>query len=121
MPIIIILIFIFLLVIVPGFRVIRQYERGVVFTLGKYSGIRNPGLRVVIPYLQTITRVDVRTTPIDVAKQEVITKDNVTVGVDAIVYFRGNRSRHRGGRLFRQRQQPSSRLPSVSRWSGTGS
>ena len=88
MPIIIILIFIFLLVIVPGFRVIRQYERGVVFTLGKYSGIRNPGLRVVITYLQTITRVDVRTTPIDVAKQEVITKDNVTVGVDAIVYFR---------------------------------
>ena len=88
MPIIIILIFIFLLVIVPGFRVIRQYERGVVFTLGKYSGIRNPGLGVVIPYLQTITRVDVRTTPIDVAKQEVITKDNVTVGVDAIVYFR---------------------------------
>lgn len=88
MPIIIILIFIFLLVIVPGFRVIRQYERGVVFTLGKYSGIRNPGLCVVIPYLQTITRVDVRTTPIDVAKQEVITKDNVTVGVDAIVYFR---------------------------------
>ena len=88
MSIIIILIFIFLLVIVPGFRVIRQYERGVVFTLGKYSGIRNPGLCVVIPYLQTITRVDVRTTPIDVAKQEVITKDNVTVGVDAIVYFR---------------------------------
>lgn len=88
MLIIIILIFIFLLVIVPGFRVIRQYERGVVFTLGKYSGIRNPGLCVVIPYLQTITRVDVRTTPIDVAKQEVITKDNVTVGVDAIVYFR---------------------------------
>ncbi|MGN1313174.1 MAG: SPFH domain-containing protein [Candidatus Nanosyncoccaceae bacterium] len=88
MPIIIILIFIFLLVIVPGFRVIRQYERGVVFTLGKYSGTRNPGLCVVIPYLQTITRVDVRTTPIDVAKQEVITKDNVTVGVDAIVYFR---------------------------------
>ena len=51
MPIVIILIFIFLLVIVPGFRVIRQYERGVVFTLGKYSGIRNPGLRVVIQYL----------------------------------------------------------------------
>ena len=87
MPIIIILIFIFLLVIVPGFRVIRQYERGVVFTLGKYSGIRNPGLRVVIPYLQTITRVDVRTTPIDVAKQEVITKDNVTMQIDTVVYF----------------------------------
>ncbi len=88
MLIIIILIFIFLLVIVPGFRVIRQYERRVDYTLGNYSGNSNPGLCVVIPYLQTITRVDVRTTPIDVAKQEVITKDNVTVGVDAIVYFR---------------------------------
>ena len=83
-----ILLIIILVVIVPGVRVIRQYERGVVFTLGKYSGIKQPGLRVVIPYLQSITRVDVRSTPIDVPKQEVITKDNVTVGVDAIVYFR---------------------------------
>ncbi len=83
-----IIIFVFLLVILPGCRVVRQYERGVVFTLGKYSGIKQPGLRVIVPYLQAITRVDVRTTPIDVPKQEVITKDNVTVGVDAIVYFR---------------------------------
>ncbi len=82
------IIFVILLVILPGCRVIRQFERGVVFTLGKYSGIKQPGLRIIVPYLQTITRVDVRTTPIDVPKQEVITKDNVTVGVDAIVYFR---------------------------------
>lgn len=77
-----------LLVIIPSIKVIRQYERGVTFTLGKYSGIRTPGLRLVIPYLQTITKVDIRTTPIDVPKQEVITKDNITVYVDAIVYFR---------------------------------
>jgi regulator of protease activity HflC (stomatin/prohibitin superfamily) len=77
-----------LLVILPGCRVIRQFERGVVFTLGKYSGIKQPGLRIIIPYLQSVQRVDVRSTPIDVPKQEVITKDNVTVGVDAIVYFR---------------------------------
>lgn len=83
-----IIVFVILLVVLPGCRVIRQYERGVVFTLGKYSGIKQPGLRVIIPYLQTISRVDVRSTPIDVPKQEVITKDNVTVGVDAIVYFR---------------------------------
>ena len=69
-------------------RIVRQFERGVVFTLGKFSGIKGPGLRVIIPYIQTMQRVDVRTTPIDVPKQEVITKDNVTVGVDAIVYFR---------------------------------
>ncbi len=76
------------LIILPSIKVIRQYERGVTFTLGKYSGIRTPGLRLVVPYLQTVTKVDIRTTPIDVPKQEVITKDNITVYVDAIVYFR---------------------------------
>ncbi len=81
-------ILLFLLIIIPSIKVIRQYERGVTFTLGKYSGIRTPGLRLVVPYLQTITKVDIRTTPIDVPKQEVITKDNITVYVDAIVYFR---------------------------------
>lgn len=83
-----IIVLVLLLIILPGCRVIRQFERGVVFTLGKYSGIKQPGLRIIIPYLQSIQRVDVRSTPIDVPKQEVITKDNVTVGVDAIVYFR---------------------------------
>ena len=78
-----ILILIIIFVIAPGMRVVRQFERGVVFTLGKYSGVKGPGLRLIIPYIQTMTRVDVRTTPIDVPKQEVI-----TVGVDAIVYFR---------------------------------
>ena len=86
--IVFIVLLVFFVIIVPGFRVIRQFERGVVFTLGKFSGVRGPGLRIIVPYFQTITRVDVRSTPIDVPKQEVITKDNVTVGVDAIVYFR---------------------------------
>ncbi len=80
--------FVLILIILPGCRVVRQFERGVVFTLGKYSGTKGPGLRLIVPYFQTMTRVDVRSTPIDVPKQEVITKDNVTVGVDAIVYFR---------------------------------
>ncbi len=71
-----------------GIKVINQYERGVVLTLGKFSGIRQPGLRYVFPVIQKLVRVDVRSTPIDVPKQEVITKDNVTVGVDAVVYFR---------------------------------
>ena len=83
-----IIILLIILVVIPGMRIVRQFERGVVFTLGKFSGIKGPGLRVIIPYIQTMQRVDVRTTPIDVPKQEVITKDNVTVGVDAIVYFR---------------------------------
>lgn len=74
--------------ILSGLKVVKQYERGVVLTLGKFTGVREPGLRIVIPIFQTITRVDVRSTPIDVSKQEVITKDNVTVQVDAVVYLR---------------------------------
>ena len=74
--------------VLGGMRIVNQYQRGVVLTLGKFTGIREPGLRIVFPGLQTMTMVDVRSTPIDVPKQEVITKDNVTVGVDAVVYFR---------------------------------
>ncbi|MCA9342162.1 SPFH domain-containing protein, partial [Candidatus Saccharibacteria bacterium] len=81
--------FVFLVVFLAGgVKVINQYERGVVLTLGRYSGLREPGLRFVLPVFQKLIRVDVRSTPIDVPKQEVITKDNVTVGVDAVVYFR---------------------------------
>ena len=74
--------------ILSGLKVINQYQRGIVLTLGKFTGVRQPGLRVIIPIFQKITRVDVRSTPIDVSKQEVITKDNVTAAIDAIVYFR---------------------------------
>lgn len=69
-------------------KIVNQYERGIVLTLGRYSGVKEPGMRFLIPGIQIMRKVDVRTTPIDVPKQEVITKDNVTVSVDAIVYFR---------------------------------
>lgn len=75
-------------VILSGIRIINQYERGVVLTLGRYSRTLSPGLKLMIPIVENMTKVDVRTTPMDVPKQEVITKDNVTVNVDAIVYFR---------------------------------
>lgn len=74
--------------VVSGIKVINQYERAVVLTLGKFSGIRQPGLRIVVPVFQKMIRVDVRSTPVDVPQQEVITKDNVTIKVDAVVYFR---------------------------------
>lgn len=74
--------------ILSGIKVINQYERGVILTLGRYTGIRSPGLRIVIPILQRMYRIDQRTNTIDIPKQEVITKDNVTVNVDAVVYFR---------------------------------
>lgn len=74
--------------VLAGLKVINQYERGVVLTLGRFTGLRQPGLRVVLPIFQTIHKVDIRSTPIDVPQQEVITKDNVTIKVDAVVYFR---------------------------------
>jgi regulator of protease activity HflC (stomatin/prohibitin superfamily) len=74
--------------ILSGLKIINQYERGVVLTLGRYTGLRQPGLRVVVPIIQNLIKVDIRSTPIDVPKQEIITKDNVTVGVDAVVYLR---------------------------------
>lgn len=86
--VVIFIIVIVALFVLSGIKVINQYERGVILTLGRFSGIRNPGLRIVIPIFQRLIRVDMRSTPIDVPKQEVITKDNVTVGVDAVVYFR---------------------------------
>lgn len=74
--------------ILSGLKVVNQYERGVVLTLGKFTGIRNPGLNIIIPIFQRMVRVDIRTNTIDIPKQEVITKDNVTVNVDAVVYFK---------------------------------
>lgn len=79
---------IILAVMISGIRIINQFERGVILTLGRYSGIKSPGLRVVVPIVQQMTKVDVRSTPVDVPQQEVITKDNVTIKVDAVVYFR---------------------------------
>jgi regulator of protease activity HflC (stomatin/prohibitin superfamily) len=74
--------------VLSGIKIVNQYERGVVLTLGRFTSVRQPGLRIIIPIIQRMIRVDVRSTPIDVAKQEVITKDNVTAGVDAVVYLR---------------------------------
>ncbi len=74
-------------IIASGIKIIDQYERGVVLTLGKFSGIREPGLRIVVPVFQRMIKVDIRTNTIDIPKQEVITKDNVTINVDAVVYF----------------------------------
>ena len=71
-----------------GIKVVNQYERGVVLTLGRFTGVRQSGLRYVVPVFQKMMKVDVRSMPIDVPKQEIITKDNVTVGVDAVVYLR---------------------------------
>jgi len=85
----VITIVIFLSVFLPQmFKIMREYERGVVFRLGKFQSTKGPGLIVLIPFIDKVERVDLRVLTINVERQEVITKDNVTVNVDAITFFR---------------------------------
>lgn len=82
-------IIVFLAVFVPQmFKILREYERAVVFRLGKYYKTKGPGLIFLIPFIDRVERVDLRVLTINVDKQEVITKDNVTVNVDAITFFK---------------------------------
>jgi regulator of protease activity HflC (stomatin/prohibitin superfamily) len=74
--------------LVSGLRVLREYERGVVFMLGRFYKVKGPGLIVVIPAIQQMVRVDLRTVVMDVPSQDVISRDNVSVKVNAVVYFR---------------------------------
>ena len=76
-----------LLYVLSGIRVIYQYEKAIVFTFGKFSYKLNPGLKVVFPIIQTYEKVDTRVKTIDVPKQDCITKDNVSVNVDAVAYY----------------------------------
>jgi regulator of protease activity HflC (stomatin/prohibitin superfamily) len=82
------LIVIVLLVIATSFRVLREYERGVVFMLGRFWRVKGPGLVILWPVIQQMVRVDLRTVVLDVPPQDVITRDNVSVKVNAVVYFR---------------------------------
>ncbi len=69
-------------------RVMREYERAVVFTLGRFTGVKGPGLILLVPYVQQMVRVDLRTVVHDVPSQDVISRDNVSVKVNAVLYFR---------------------------------
>ena len=70
-----------------GIKIIRPYQKGVVEQLGRYKSTYDPGLKFVIPIIQSVTKVDMRERVVDVPPQEVITKDNVTVTVDAVIYY----------------------------------
>ena len=76
------------IVVGSAIRVLREYERAVTFTLGRFTGTKGPGLILVIPYIQQIVRVDLRTVVHDVPSQDVISRDNVAVKVNAVLYFR---------------------------------
>ena len=75
------------LLIIPAIKIVYQYQRGVVFRFGKFVGLRRPGLNLILPWIDKMVKVDLRTRTVILRPQEVITKDNVTVHVDAVVYF----------------------------------
>ncbi|MBY8965984.1 slipin family protein [Algiphilus sp. NNCM1] len=77
-----------LALIASAFKVLAEYERGVILTLGRYTSMKGPGLIIVIPVLQRMLKVDLRTVVMDVPPQDVISRDNVSVSVNAVVYFR---------------------------------
>ena len=88
-PIIIGVIVLFILLIFPmAIKIVAEYERGVIFRLGRLIGAKGPGLFLIIPFVDRMVKVDLRVVTMDVPSQEVITKDNVTVRVNAVVYFR---------------------------------
>ena len=80
--------FFLLLLLFSTFRILREYERGVVFMLGRFWKVKGPGLIVLIPGIQQMVRVDLRTVVMDVPTQDVISRDNVSVKVNAVIYFR---------------------------------
>ena len=83
-PILVFLVVLFL----ASLRQVNQYERGVMFTMGRFTGIRNPGWRLVIPVFQQMRKVDMRVKAVDVPQQQAITKDNISVAVNAVIYYK---------------------------------
>ncbi|HEX3627826.1 MAG TPA: slipin family protein [Verrucomicrobiae bacterium] len=88
LAVVIIAFFFFLFIVLQAVRVLREYERGVIFRLGKLQGVKGPGIIFLIPIVDSMVKMDLRVVTIDVARQEIMTKDNVPATVDAVVYFR---------------------------------
>ncbi|MGA2281482.1 MAG: slipin family protein [Verrucomicrobiota bacterium] len=87
-PVVVVLVILAIFILPQAMRILREYERGVIFRLGKLIGAKGPGLIFLIPVVDKMVRMDLRVVTIDVSKQEIMTKDNVPATVDAVVYFR---------------------------------
>ena len=88
LPILAFVVVLLVVVATQIFKVLNEYERGVVFTFGRFTGVKGPGLIILIPLVQRMVKVDLRTVVLDVPTQDVISRDNVSVKVNAVVYFR---------------------------------
>ncbi len=82
------IVFLVIALLLSAFKILREYERGVIFLLGRFYKVKGPGLIIVIPFIQQMVRVDLRTVVMDVPTQDVISRDNVSVKVNAVIYFR---------------------------------
>ena len=82
------LIFAFVIFLFSFIRILKEYERGVIFTLGRFTGVKGPGIIIVVPLIQQMIRVELRTVVVTIPPQDVISRDNVSVRVSAVVYFR---------------------------------
>src|SRR3990170_302822 len=85
---IVISLIVIVVVVAASFRILREYERGVVFLLGRFWKVKGPGLVVIVPFIQQMVRIDLRTRVLDVPPQDVISRDNVSVKVNAVLYYR---------------------------------
>lgn len=88
MEILIALIVVFVFILIGSIKQINQYERGILFTKGKYSRVMNPGWNIVLPIFQSYKKVDIRTKAVDVPAQDAITKDNVSIKINAVIYYK---------------------------------
>jgi regulator of protease activity HflC (stomatin/prohibitin superfamily) len=79
--------FVIVFIILPGLRIVQQYEIGVVFRFGRFVSVRQPGLNLIIPYIDQLKRVDMRTVTLPIPAQQIITKDNVSLDISAVAYF----------------------------------
>ena len=84
------LLVILLMLLGSSIKILNEYERGVIFRLGSYAGVRGPGLIILIPIVEKMVKVDLRVVTMDIPSQDIITKDNVTLKVNGVVYFRVN-------------------------------
>lgn len=88
MSILIFVVSVLLLLLLSSIKILKEYERGVIFTFGRFTGVKGPGIIIVIPAVQQMVRVDLRVIVLDVPSQDVISRDNVSVKVNAVIYFR---------------------------------
>jgi len=79
-----------IVILIASIRQVNEYQRGVMFTLGKFTGVKNPGWRIAIPVFQRLVRVDLRTKVVDVPDQEAISKDNISIRINAVIYYKIN-------------------------------